>query len=257
VPYFGLNPRVRQSGNQPAAHGRITKAGPGYARGMFVEAAFSTSKAPGPLRGFYQRVRARRGIHLAVVATARKLTVLCRQLMINGEDYAFAMPSWSATSSASSSCAPGRRPRTQRGHRGALLPQAGARRRTRPGSPKRTGLPNHGRQLASHSPDEQDTNPRGRTDRQWTRPPAPGHDCFVARVPVTTAARIAHRRSADNCRATAAAIRPAVATSGGHDRNSSTSITASTNGSGASWGRLCPTPPGMVRCVYWPENFVA
>lgn len=40
VSYFGLNPRVRQSGNQPAAHGRITKAGVGYARGMLVEAAF-------------------------------------------------------------------------------------------------------------------------------------------------------------------------------------------------------------------------
>jgi transposase len=93
VSYFGLNPRVRQSGNQPAAHGRITKSGPGYARGMLVEAAFSASKAPGPLRGFYERVRARRGIQVAIVATARKLTVLCWHLMIKGEDYAFAMPS--------------------------------------------------------------------------------------------------------------------------------------------------------------------
>jgi transposase len=93
VSYFGLNPRVRQSGNQPAAHGRITKAGPGYARGMLVEAAFSASKAPGPLRAFYQRVRARRGIQVAIVATARKLAVLCWHLMIKGEDYAFAMPS--------------------------------------------------------------------------------------------------------------------------------------------------------------------
>jgi transposase len=33
VCYFGLNPRVRQSGGQPASHGRITKAGPGHARG--------------------------------------------------------------------------------------------------------------------------------------------------------------------------------------------------------------------------------
>jgi transposase len=93
VSYFGLNPRVRQSGNQPAAHGRITKSGPGYARGMLVEAAFSASKAPGPLRAFYERVRARRGIQVAIVATARKLTVLCWHLMIKGEDYAFVMPS--------------------------------------------------------------------------------------------------------------------------------------------------------------------
>ena len=93
VCYFGLNPRVRQSGGQPASHGRITKAGPGHARGMLVEAAFSASKAPGPLRAFYQRVRARRGMQIAVVATARKLAVLCWHLMIKGEDYAFAMPS--------------------------------------------------------------------------------------------------------------------------------------------------------------------
>jgi transposase len=91
--YFGLNPRVRQSGGQPASHGRITKAGPGHARGMLVEAAWAASKAPGPLRAFYQRVRARRGMQVAAVATARKLAVLCWHLMIKGEDYAFALPS--------------------------------------------------------------------------------------------------------------------------------------------------------------------
>jgi transposase len=93
VCYFGLNPRVRQSGGQPASHGRITKAGPAHARGMLVEAAWSASKAPGPLRAFYQRVRARRGMQIAVVATARKLAVLFWHLMIKGEDYAFALPS--------------------------------------------------------------------------------------------------------------------------------------------------------------------
>jgi hypothetical protein len=42
-----------------------------------------------------------------------------------------------------------------------------------------------------------------------------------------------------------------------HDENPSTSVMASTNRSGASWGRLCPMPPEMVRCLYLPENFVA
>lgn len=93
VAYFGLNPRVRQSGGQPASHGRITKAGRAHARGMLVEAAWSASHAPGPLRAFYQRLRARRGMQIAVVATARKLTVLCWHLMAKGEDYAFAQPS--------------------------------------------------------------------------------------------------------------------------------------------------------------------
>jgi transposase len=93
VSYLGLNPRVRQSGGQPASHGRITKAGPAHARGMLVEAAWSAAKAPGPLRAFYQRVQARRGMQVAVVATARKLAVLCWHLNIKGEDYAFALPS--------------------------------------------------------------------------------------------------------------------------------------------------------------------
>ena len=44
-----VNPRVRQFGGQPASHGRITKAGSAHARGMLVEAAWSASKAPGPL----------------------------------------------------------------------------------------------------------------------------------------------------------------------------------------------------------------
>jgi len=68
---------VRQSGGQPASHGRITKAGPARACGMLAGAAWAASKAPGSLRAFYHRVRARRGMHIAIVATARKLAVLC------------------------------------------------------------------------------------------------------------------------------------------------------------------------------------
>jgi transposase len=44
VSYLGLNPRVRQSGGQPAQHGRITKHGRAHARGMLVEAAWAASK---------------------------------------------------------------------------------------------------------------------------------------------------------------------------------------------------------------------
>jgi transposase len=96
VSYLGLNPRVRQSGNGPAAYGRITKAGPAQARGMLVEAAFSAARAPGPLRAFYRRVKDRRGFQIATVATARKMTVLCWHLITHGEDYAFARPSLNA-----------------------------------------------------------------------------------------------------------------------------------------------------------------
>ena len=39
VGYLSLDPRIRQSGEGPAHHGRITKRGRGHARGMLVEAA--------------------------------------------------------------------------------------------------------------------------------------------------------------------------------------------------------------------------
>jgi transposase len=93
VSYLGLNPRVKQPGGRAASHGRITRNGRAHARGMLVEAAFTASKIPGPLRAFYQRVRARRGTQIAIVATARKLVCLCWTMIERGEDYAFARQS--------------------------------------------------------------------------------------------------------------------------------------------------------------------
>lgn len=77
VSYFGLNPRVRQSGLGAAHHGRISKVGRSHARAMLVEAAWAAAKAPGPLHAFFVRIRAKRGHQVAAVALARKLTVLC------------------------------------------------------------------------------------------------------------------------------------------------------------------------------------
>jgi hypothetical protein len=91
VSYLGLAPRVRQSGKQPARYGRISKQGRSQARGMLVEAA--CAKTPGPLRAFFCCIRARRGEQVAAVATARKLAVLCWQMLSRREDYAYARPS--------------------------------------------------------------------------------------------------------------------------------------------------------------------
>ena len=46
VSYLGLNPRVRQSGGQPASHGRITKHGRAHARGMLSRPPGSRPRAP-------------------------------------------------------------------------------------------------------------------------------------------------------------------------------------------------------------------
>ena len=93
VSYFGLNPRVRQSGLGAAHHGRISKVGRSHARAMLVEAAWAAAKAPGPLRAFFIRIRARRGHQIAAVAVARKLATLCWHMLTRGEDYRWARPS--------------------------------------------------------------------------------------------------------------------------------------------------------------------
>jgi hypothetical protein len=93
VGYLGLHPTIRQSGNGPARHGRLSKDGSAAARHVLVEAAWSSAKSPGPLRAFAQRTAARRGRHVATVAVARKLAVLAWHLLTRGEDYAFQRPS--------------------------------------------------------------------------------------------------------------------------------------------------------------------
>jgi transposase len=92
VGYLGLDPKVRQSGSEPAHHGRISKAGPSAVRHTLTEAALLTIRTPGPMRAFHERVRARRGHQIATVAVARKLAVLFWHLLTSGEDYAYGSP---------------------------------------------------------------------------------------------------------------------------------------------------------------------
>jgi transposase len=91
--YLGLDPRVRQSGVGPATHGHISKRGSVRARHALVEACWTTVRQPGPMHSFYQRIRARRGHSVAIVAAARKLACLFWCLLTRGEDYAYQQPS--------------------------------------------------------------------------------------------------------------------------------------------------------------------
>lgn len=76
--YFGLNPRVRQSGlgaapSWPDQQGRT--------QAMLAQCWWRPprwpQRPPGPLHAFFVRIRAKRGHQIAAVAVARKLTVLC------------------------------------------------------------------------------------------------------------------------------------------------------------------------------------
>jgi transposase len=92
VGYLGLDPRSRQSGVSPIYQGHISKQGSASARHVLCEAAHSTMRAPGPLRAFGQRVRAKRGSKIATVAVARKLACLTRQLLTKQQDYLYERP---------------------------------------------------------------------------------------------------------------------------------------------------------------------
>jgi transposase len=93
VAYLGLDPRVKQSGEAPARSGRISKRGSPSARWALVEAAWTAVLQPGPLHGFYERTKQRRGHGKAVVATARKLAVLFWCMLTRSQDYAHQQPS--------------------------------------------------------------------------------------------------------------------------------------------------------------------
>jgi len=92
VGYLGLCPRVHQSGST-CYQGRITKAGPSSARWMAVQAdnQFVHSSAS-PIRGWYQRLKARKGHNRAIIAVARKLVALMWHLLSKPEGYRYVEP---------------------------------------------------------------------------------------------------------------------------------------------------------------------
>ncbi|MDQ4072488.1 MAG: IS110 family transposase [Actinomycetota bacterium] len=120
VGYLGLDPRVRQSGEGPARHGRISKQGSSQARHALGEAAWVALRTPGPLSAFGERIRARRGAQVAATAVARKLAVLCWHLLARGEDYAFARPSLTRQKLRRLELLSGARPRRRRPARAAV-----------------------------------------------------------------------------------------------------------------------------------------
>ena len=139
VAYLGLDPKVRQSGDAPAAHGHISKQGSSQARHALVEASWSAVRTPGPLHAFYQRIRARRGHQVAICAAARKLGV-----RVLGDALARAgLRVRAAVDDGPKDPAPGdhrRRPAPAEQPRRLGRRQRDARSRTRPRPPSRTRL---------------------------------------------------------------------------------------------------------------------
>ena len=93
----GIGPEGAQVGSfRDGARANLKKQGSSSARHALVEASWSVVKAPGPMHSYYQRIRARRGGQVAIVATSRKLACLFWCLLTREEDYAYAQPSLTA-----------------------------------------------------------------------------------------------------------------------------------------------------------------
>ena len=134
VAYLGLDPKVKQSGEAPARSGRISKRGSASARWALVEAAWTAVLQPGPLHAFYERTKARRGHGKAIVATARKLTVLFWCMLTRGEDYAHQQPSLTQKKLRRLEITAGAPKRPRHSRRDLVNQRADARRRTELGS---------------------------------------------------------------------------------------------------------------------------
>jgi transposase len=73
--YTGLVPSTYASGNR-IVHGRLTKQGNKWLRWAFVEAVSPAVRSSACLHSFYQRIKLRRGVKDARIATARKIAEL-------------------------------------------------------------------------------------------------------------------------------------------------------------------------------------
>ena len=93
VGYLGLDPKVRQSGASAASRGRISKQGSVLGSPRPGRGIVERGRAPGPMHSFYERIRARRGHQVAIVAASRKLACLFWCMLTREEDYAYGQPS--------------------------------------------------------------------------------------------------------------------------------------------------------------------
>lgn len=81
--YVGLAPWVSNS-NETVKHGRITKNGSPLVRKMLINCAFVAVKYSPILKGFYSRIKDKKGFGKAIVATARKLLAVVYATLVNG-----------------------------------------------------------------------------------------------------------------------------------------------------------------------------
>jgi hypothetical protein len=85
--WCGLVPSVYQSADKLIT-GSITKHGSRHLRWILVEVAQVVARCGSPkLKGFFLRVKAKKGYNVAIVALARKILCILHHLLLNREPY--------------------------------------------------------------------------------------------------------------------------------------------------------------------------
>ena len=84
--FIGLVPSEQSSGENQHK-GSITKRGSSSLRCILTQAAWRAVGKDNEFKKTYQRIRARRGAKIAIIAVARKLILTCRTLLIKKEPY--------------------------------------------------------------------------------------------------------------------------------------------------------------------------
>ena len=86
--YWGLTPGCRNSGEANQRLGRITKAGSGMARWLLAQMVQRVLRVDARLRGWFKRIKRRRGSSIARVAVMRKLATIIWRMLSKRKTYA-------------------------------------------------------------------------------------------------------------------------------------------------------------------------
>ena len=84
--YIGIIPSTFSSGSR-TFHGRLTKQGNKYLRWALVEAIWPAIEKDADLRGYYEKVRVKKGPNPAKIATARRLATIIYRVLYQERPY--------------------------------------------------------------------------------------------------------------------------------------------------------------------------
>lgn len=85
--YWGLTPSTADSGDAKGRRGHITKAGSKVARWLLGQIVVHVLRKDPLMKLWYKPIRNRRGSRIARVAVMRRLTVIIRNMLVEGQDY--------------------------------------------------------------------------------------------------------------------------------------------------------------------------